>query len=110
MYVFLYIGCRYSFIALEDIGGDLLHHSPVLDNHQISTYEYFHMALSQLRISRPFPLSFNPTYMKDAQCAETKKKIESQIFNFRVIGVQKVTKKLNFIQKWPNLEERSGLI
>ena len=36
-------------------------------------------ALSQLRTCRPIPLSFDPIFMKDAQCAESNKK---SIFRF----------------------------
>ena len=33
-----------------------------------------HRALSHIRICRPPPLSFDPTFMKYAQCAESKEK------------------------------------
>ena len=53
-------------------------------------------ALSQLRICRHSPpplLSFDPTVIKDAQCAEMN---EKSIFIFRVVG--KIYRKLGIFQ------------
>ena len=58
------------------------------------------VALSQLRIVRPLPpLSFEPTAMKDAQCAETNEKFISR-FLFLELSWK-------FIENWSDFEYKN---
>ena len=71
------------------------------------------VGVSQLRIYRtPTPLRSGHLNIKDAECAESNKKLYFRFLVFELLVVKELPIRLqknNFFQKWPNLQGQLGL-
>ena len=90
---------RSELLICNNVAEKFLPHSERLNNYKKNSYAW--AALSQLRICRTPSLSFDPTFMKDAQCAETNEKTIFRLLRFIFLKLS-----WKFIENWQFLEQK----